>query len=63
MGILLVYDVTNEQSFKNVEDWIKNIEKHTLHQVNTILVGQQHAFPQANQLSRNVCRNAFMPRC
>ena len=39
MGILLVYDVTNEQSFRNIEDWLKNVEKHTLSSVNNILVG------------------------
>ena len=39
MGILLVYDVTNEQSFKNIEDWLKNIDKHTSQPVNKILIG------------------------
>ncbi len=40
MGILLVYDVTNEQSFKNIEDWLKNIDKHTTQPVNKILIGE-----------------------
>ena len=39
MGILLVYDITNEQSFKNIEEWLKNIEKHTSQPVNKILIG------------------------
>jgi len=38
-GILLVYDITNEQSFKNIEEWLKNIEKHTSQPVNKILIG------------------------
>jgi Ras-related protein Rab-8A len=41
MGILLVYDVTNEQSFKNIEDWLKNIDKHTSQPVNKILIGNK----------------------
>jgi small GTP-binding protein len=44
MGIFLVYDVTNEQSFRNIEDWLKNIEKHTMHHtmhpVVKVLIGQ-----------------------
>mmetsp|Transcript_27439 Transcript_27439/g.72431 ORF Transcript_27439/g.72431 Transcript_27439/m.72431 type:complete len:201 (-) Transcript_27439:364-966(-) len=41
MGILLVYDVTNEQSFRNIEEWLKNIEKHTSQPVNKILIGNK----------------------
>jgi Ras-related protein Rab-8A len=41
MGILLVYDITNEQSFKNIEEWLKNIEKHTSQPVNKILIGNK----------------------
>ena len=28
MGILLVYDVTDEASFSNISNWMKNIEQH-----------------------------------
>lgn len=31
MGILLVYDVTDEQSFQNIRNWIRNIEQHGNH--------------------------------
>ena len=27
MGIMLVYDVTNEKSFENIRNWIRNIEE------------------------------------
>src|ERR1700735_3823329 len=27
MGILLVYDVTDERSFSNIRNWIRNIEQ------------------------------------
>ena len=39
MGFLLVYDITSEQSFKNIEEWLNIIEKHTSQPVNKILVG------------------------
>ncbi|XP_009762534.1 ras-related protein RABE1c-like [Nicotiana sylvestris] len=41
MGILLVYDVTNESSFNNIRNWIRSIEQHGSDNVNKILVGNK----------------------
>lgn len=41
MGILLVYDVTDESSFNNIRNWIQNIEQHASDNVNKILVGNK----------------------
>jgi Ras-related protein Rab-8A len=41
MGILLVYDVTDEQSFQNIRNWIRNIEQHAADNVDKILVGNK----------------------
>ncbi|CDY65559.1 BnaCnng47700D, partial [Brassica napus] len=41
MGILLVYDVTDESSFNNIRNWIRNIEQHASDKVNKILVGNK----------------------
>ncbi|MCH89589.1 ras-related protein ARA-3, partial [Trifolium medium] len=42
MGILLVYDVTNESSFNNIRSWISSIEQHSKDNiVNKILVGNK----------------------
>ena len=41
MGILLVYDVTDERSFNNIRNWIKNIEQHASEGVNKILIGNK----------------------
>ena len=38
MGILLVYDVTDETSFNNIRNWMRNIEQHASETVNKILV-------------------------
>jgi hypothetical protein len=37
-GILLVYDVTDEQSFQNIRNWIRNIEQHASDNVDKLLV-------------------------
>jgi small GTP-binding protein len=41
MGILLVFDVTKEDSFKNITDWLRNIEKHTTGTINKLLLGNK----------------------
>lgn len=41
MGILLVYDVTDEASFNNIRNWMRNIEQHASTSVNKILVGNK----------------------
>eukprot|EP01105_Mastigella_eilhardi_P012335 TRINITY_DN2827_c0_g1_i1.p1 TRINITY_DN2827_c0_g1~~TRINITY_DN2827_c0_g1_i1.p1 ORF type:complete len:211 (-),score=70.18 TRINITY_DN2827_c0_g1_i1:162-794(-) len=41
MGILLVYDVTDEKSFSNIRNWIRNIEQHATEDVNKILIGNK----------------------
>lgn len=41
MGILLVYDVTDEQSFQNIRNWIRNIDQHAAENVDKILVGNK----------------------
>eukprot|EP00200_Dunaliella_tertiolecta_P005975 CAMPEP_0202355150 /NCGR_PEP_ID=MMETSP1126-20121109/10166_1 /ASSEMBLY_ACC=CAM_ASM_000457 /TAXON_ID=3047 /ORGANISM="Dunaliella tertiolecta, Strain CCMP1320" /LENGTH=225 /DNA_ID=CAMNT_0048947721 /DNA_START=239 /DNA_END=917 /DNA_ORIENTATION=- len=41
MGILLLYDVTDEASFNNIRNWMRNIEQHASDNVNKILVGNK----------------------
>lgn len=41
MGILLVYDVTDERSFNNIRNWIHNTEQYASEGVNKILVGNK----------------------
>lgn len=41
MGILLVYDVTDERSFNNIRNWIRNTEQFASDDVNMILVGNK----------------------
>ena len=41
MGILLVYDVSDEASFVNIRNWMRNIEQHASDSVNKLLVGNK----------------------
>jgi Ras-related protein Rab-8A len=41
MGIILVYDVTDEKSFVNIKNWIRSIEHHATPDVDKILIGNK----------------------
>jgi len=41
MGILLVYDVTDQKSFDNIRTWFSNVEQHATEGVNKILIGNK----------------------
>jgi len=41
MGILLVYDTTDEQSFKNISSWIQTIGLNASENINKVLVGNK----------------------
>ena len=40
-GILLVFDVTDRESFDHIEGWITQIEKHADVAVNKVLIGNK----------------------
>jgi len=41
MGILLVYDVTDEKSFMSIRNWIANVDQFAQDSVNRILIGNK----------------------
>ena len=41
-GILLIYDITNRDSFKNLENWLIEIEKNASQNVLKILIGNKN---------------------
>jgi len=46
MGILLVYDVTDEGSFNNIRNWMRNIEQNAADNVNKVSPRRgRRAFP------------------
>ena len=40
-GIIMVYDITDKQSFKNIDNWLGEVEKHASENVNKLLVGNK----------------------
>ena len=40
-GICVVYDVTDEQSFKDVKQWLAEIDRYATEGVNKLLVGNK----------------------
>jgi len=40
-GIILTYDVTDENSFKNIRNWVKQIEQNAQNNVCKVLVGNK----------------------
>ena len=55
MGILLVYDVTDERSFQNVKNWMRQIEQHASENVNKVLIGNKCDVPPADRVSQWGC--------
>lgn len=41
MGILLVYDVSDENSFLNVRNWMRQIDQNAAENVNRVLIGNK----------------------
>ncbi|ETO32611.1 rab family small GTPase [Reticulomyxa filosa] len=41
MGIVLVYDITEEQSFLNVQSWVSSIQEHAADDIPIVLVGNK----------------------
>eukprot|EP00923_Selenidium_pygospionis_P034802 GHVN01060536.1.p1 GENE.GHVN01060536.1~~GHVN01060536.1.p1 ORF type:complete len:147 (+),score=14.68 GHVN01060536.1:81-521(+) len=40
-GIIIVYDVTDRESFNNVKIWMQEIDKYAMESVNKLLVGNK----------------------
>jgi len=40
-GIIIVYDVTDRESFYNVKNWMQEIDKYAMENVNKLLVGNK----------------------
>jgi len=41
MGIILVYDSTDQQTFNNISNWLKQIDQHANQNVAKVLVGNK----------------------
>ncbi|VDN53693.1 unnamed protein product [Dracunculus medinensis] len=52
MGIMLVYDITNEKSFDNIKNWVRNIEEHASSDVDRMIIGNKCDAEEKRQVSR-----------
>lgn len=52
MGIMLVYDITNEKSFENIKNWIRNIEENASADVEKMLLGNKCELDEKRQVSK-----------
>jgi Ras-related protein Rab-8A len=41
MGIILVYDITDNESFENIRNWVRNIDMHADERVQKMLLGNK----------------------
>ncbi len=54
MGIMLVYDITNEKSFDNIKNWIRNIEEHASADVEKMILGNKCDMNDRRQVKKAV---------
>lgn len=51
MGFMLVYDVTDPNSFENVRNWYNNIKENARENVQIVLVGNKNDIPDKRQVT------------
>lgn len=52
MGIMLVYDITDEKSFENIKNWIRNIEENASADVEKMLLGNKCELNEKRQVTK-----------
>ncbi|XP_037025975.1 ras-related protein Rab-8A isoform X2 [Bradysia coprophila] len=52
MGIMLVYDITQEKSFENIKNWIRNIEENASADVEKMLLGNKCELNEKRQVTK-----------
>ena len=52
MGIILVYDITSETSFRNIAKWIRRIEENATEDVERLIIGNKCDLESKREVSR-----------
>jgi Ras-related protein Rab-8A len=60
MGILLVYDVSDETSFVNVRNWMRQIDQNAAENVNRVLIGNKCDVDATERVSYSVYSVHFL---
>nr|CAD7403024.1 unnamed protein product [Timema cristinae] len=53
MGIMLVYDITNEKSFENIVKWLRNIDEHANEDVEKMILGNKNDMEDKRVVSKD----------
>lgn len=59
-GVILVYDITDRQSFKDLENWLLETEKHASEDIVKILVGNKNDLESSRVVTYNEGKNYAM---
>ena len=51
-GLLLIYDITNKDSFKNLESWLIEIEKNASENILKLLIGNKSDLEEDREISK-----------
>jgi small GTP-binding protein len=64
MGILLVYDVSDDTTFANVRNWMRQIEQNAAENVNRVLIGNKCDVDASERVSQppDLFPRLFSPR-
>jgi len=49
-GIIIVYDITDRESFDNVKQWLNEIDRYACENVNKLLVGNKSDLDSKRQV-------------
>ncbi len=52
MGIMLVYDITQEKTFDNIAKWLRNIQEHANEDVEKMLLGNKCDMEDKRMISK-----------
>lgn len=56
-GVIVVYDVTSQESFQNVKTWLTEVERYASRDVNKLLVGNKADLKARHMLAIVVIRD------
>ncbi|NWZ28747.1 RAB13 protein, partial [Asarcornis scutulata] len=53
VGIILVYDITDEKSFENIQNWMKSIKENASAGVERLLIGNKCDMESKRKVQRD----------
>lgn len=57
IGALLVFDVTNSQSFEQLSSWLDDVQKYSMNYINIVLIGNKCDLPDYREISKDQAEN------